>query len=104
MGIIESDYRLRTPQEWQAFAHNGLGICHQAQGKLEEAIGEFRETLRISPNYAEAHYNLGEVFEAQGKPQEAIGCYQEFIHLAPPKYSSHVKTAEQRISQLRQKT
>ena len=29
------------------------------QGKLEEAIAEYREAIRLKPDYADAHHNLG---------------------------------------------
>ena len=32
------------------------------EGKIEEAITHYQESLRIRPSYVEAHYNLGVAF------------------------------------------
>ena len=37
------------------------------QGKLDEAIAEFREAIRLKPDHAEAHYNLGIALEQPGE-------------------------------------
>ena len=42
------------------------------QGKLDEAIAEYREAIRLKPDDAEAHNNLGNDPERQGKLDEAI--------------------------------
>ena len=47
-------------------AHYNLGIALRDQGKLDEAIAEFREAIRLKPDYAEAHYNLGVALRDQG--------------------------------------
>ena len=52
-------------------AHFHLGNALTGQGKLEEAITEFRAAIRINPDDAEAHCNLGLTLRAQGKLAEA---------------------------------
>ena len=42
------------------------------QGKLDEAIAEYREAIRLKPDDAEAHNNLGIALHDQGKLDEAI--------------------------------
>lgn len=42
-----------------------------AEGKLNDAVGEFRNALAFDPTYAEAHLALAEVLDKQGKTQEA---------------------------------
>ena len=37
------------------------------QGKLEEAIAECREAIRLKPDHAEAHYNLGTALSRPGE-------------------------------------
>ncbi len=53
------------------------------KGLLKEAIAEFREAIRIYPNYAEAHNYLGVVLSKQGQLDEAIACYKKSIECAP---------------------
>ena len=42
-----------------AEAHNNLGVSLNDQGKLDEAIAEYREAIRLKPEHVEAHNNLG---------------------------------------------
>ena len=49
-----------------AEAHNNLGTALEATGKLDEAIAEYREAIRLKPDYAEAHYNLGLTLQWKG--------------------------------------
>jgi len=39
--------------------HNSLGADLAARGFQDEAIGEYREALRLYPGYSTAHFNLG---------------------------------------------
>ncbi len=56
--------------------HYNLGIALKRQGKLEEAIAEFRAAIRINPDDAEAHFHLGNALNGQGKLEEAIAEYR----------------------------
>ena len=42
-----------------AEAHAGLGLALFNQGKLAEAIAEYRTAIRMKPDFAEAHVALG---------------------------------------------
>jgi Flp pilus assembly protein TadD len=42
-----------------------------ANGKVDEAIADYREALSFDPNYAEAHEGLAKALERQGKAMEA---------------------------------
>ena len=46
-----------------AEAHNNLGASLGLQGKLDEAIAEFREALRVDPGHARARENLRTALE-----------------------------------------
>ena len=45
-------------------------------GRLDDAIAEYRETLRLDPNEAAAHNNLGSALVAAGRIREAIGQFE----------------------------
>ena len=42
-----------------AAAHYNLGLALGDQGKLDEAVAEYRTAIRLKPDVAEAHSNLG---------------------------------------------
>ena len=45
------------------------------QGKLDQAMAQYTEALRLKPDYAEAHNNLGLALAAQGKLDQAVAQY-----------------------------
>lgn len=52
-------------------------------GKLDEAVAEFRESIRLNSDFAQAHYELGTILEDQGKSEEADAEYAEAKRLKP---------------------
>ena len=60
-----------------------LGNALAGQGKLDEAIAEYREAIRLKPDYALAHNNLGLILGLQGKLDESIAEHREAIRLEP---------------------
>ena len=61
-----------------AVAHARLGVTLEAQGKLDEAIAEFREAIRLRPDDAHVHTRLGVALEAQGN------AFRKALDLASP--------------------
>ena len=57
-------------------AHNNLGDAFYKQGRMDEAITQFQQTLAIDSNNPEAHYDLGNAFFQQGRMDEAIAQFQ----------------------------
>jgi tetratricopeptide (TPR) repeat protein len=50
---------------------------------VQEAIGQYKQALRIKPDYADAHYNLGNALIQAGRVQEAIGHYEQALRIKP---------------------
>lgn len=53
-------------------AYYGLGLFYYEEGRLDEAVSEFKHTIALSPHYAAAHYNLGNTYVRKGLLDEAI--------------------------------
>ena len=70
-------------------AHSNLGEALSQQGKLDEAIAEYRTAIRLQPDLAVAHYNLGNALKDQGKLDEAIAEYRTAIRLQPDYAEAH---------------
>ena len=49
--------------------------------RLDEALGHFRNAVRINPNDAISHLNLGADLHERGQLREAIDEYQSVLHL-----------------------
>ncbi|HJZ97832.1 MAG TPA: tetratricopeptide repeat protein, partial [Candidatus Solibacter sp.] len=64
-------------------AHNQLGLAMAAEGKVTEAISEFRTAIALAPAYDEPHSNLGVAFGEQGRMGEAAVEFGEAIRLNP---------------------
>jgi len=64
-------------------AHNNLGCALFAKGEIDEPIRQFRQALRLKPDYTDPLKNLGGVFLEQGRWDEAIGHFQEALRRQP---------------------
>ncbi|ARV60369.1 hypothetical protein BZZ01_18600 [Nostocales cyanobacterium HT-58-2] len=71
--------------------HFWLGKALQDQGKLEDAIVEYRQAVYLDASHVEAHYNLGAVLSKQGKLEEAIAEYRQVLRLDPRDADAHNK-------------
>jgi superkiller protein 3 len=70
-------------------AHVNLGNALQHQGKLEEAVAEFRTAIRLRPDLVGANHNLGVALDERGKTQEALVAFREAIRLDPDNGAVH---------------
>ncbi len=53
-------------------AYNNLGAALALEGRIDEAVANYEEALRIHPGYANAHQNLGTELAKQGQSARAI--------------------------------
>src|SRR5262249_46168360 len=58
-------------------AHNNLAHILIAEGRLDEALEQYQEAVRLRPDFAEAQYNLGYALAQKGRVAEAIPRYQK---------------------------
>jgi tetratricopeptide (TPR) repeat protein len=69
--------------------HYGLGYALHAKGRLDEAMGAYREAIHLKMDYADAHCGLGNVLQAKGQLDEAVAAYREAIALQPDVATYH---------------
>jgi len=69
--------------------HMDLGNTYYRKGRLEEAIKEYREFLKLNPDSAEAHNSLGNVYYKQGRLDDALGEYRTALKLHPDSAEVH---------------
>jgi tetratricopeptide (TPR) repeat protein len=59
--------------------HFNHGTSFLRSGKIQEAVIQFNEVLRLKPDYSKAHYNLGIAMEKKYKPDNAMKHYKKAI-------------------------
>src|SRR5258708_32619800 len=55
----------------------GLAGAYLASEQAENAVTEYRETIRLKPDYSAAHRGLGRALERAGRTGEAIAAYKQ---------------------------
>ncbi len=83
------------PSENQALIHNAMGYAYFAQEQYDIAIREYKEALKLYPEYVIALNNLGNVYEKKQMIVKAVETYREAT-----KYDSENDTAKQRLKSL----
>ena len=78
-----------APQEG-AVTHLDRGNALLDQGDLDGAIAEYREALRLKPDYANVHNNLGVALKGKGGLDGAIAEYREALRLKPDYADAHM--------------
>jgi len=58
-------------------------------GRLDEAIDQYREALRLKPDYAVAHNNLGNALVSRGSSGDALQHFREAVRLDPSNAEAH---------------
>ncbi|HLX96126.1 MAG TPA: tetratricopeptide repeat protein [Verrucomicrobiae bacterium] len=62
-----------------------LGIAHelQGEGKLNEALAEYRVAERLSPNILYTHYTIGGLLADMNEPDKALAEYNQAAQIDP---------------------
>jgi adenylate cyclase len=64
-------------------AHFALGVACMNASRLQEAIAELSETVRLNPSHAFAYANLGQVFNYLNRPDEGLAQVELALRLNP---------------------
>ena len=83
MTVYTSFWVCRGNPETQAAMSAALGGDFMRQNKFDEAIQQYREAVRLEPDYSVLHNNLGVALDKQGQSEEAIRQYREAVRLQP---------------------
>lgn len=79
----------RNPSAW--LAHHNLALAlARAPDRHDEAMQEFREVIRLKPDFPDSHYGLGmELARIPGRKAEAMAEYEKAIELRPIYAEAH---------------
>ncbi len=77
--------------------HNELGLTYTQDGRVDDAIGEFRKALAADPRLPDAYANLGAILVAQERPKEAAEVLHKGLEMMPDSriYAALGSTEEQ---------
>jgi len=70
-------------EENLAPVHNALGFAYFCQEQYDMAIREYKEALRVNPEYVTAINNLGHVYERKKLTVQALQMYEEALKFEP---------------------
>ena len=81
-----------------AIIYNALGYAYFAQEQYDLAIRNYREALKINPEYVTALNNLGHSYERKQLMNQALETYESALEIAPKD-----STAKRRFDSLKKR-
>ncbi len=74
-----------------SFARYGLAMELANNGRLDEAVGEYRTLLAQDETYAAAYFHSGQALEKLGRIEEARATYEKGIEITTRKGDAHTR-------------
>ncbi len=71
--------------------HFALGLTFLQEKKVLEAISEFKQTIRLNPQFCESYYILAQSFELSGNKSDALLSYRKFLEVVTSEDLSNSK-------------
>ncbi len=81
--------RVLERDEFDAQAHDGLGVALRRQGHYEDAVYEHLRAASLQHNRAQTHTNLGIALARTGQVDWAIQAFEQAVKLAPDEPFPH---------------
>lgn len=87
------------PEQNQALIHNAMGYAYFAQEQYDISIREYKEALKLYPEYVIAHNNLGNVYEKKQMTIKALETYKSALEFDPENETAKLraKSLEKRL-------
>ncbi|HEV3448386.1 MAG TPA: tetratricopeptide repeat protein [Gemmataceae bacterium] len=90
IALWEHTLRVTGPN---AQARHGLGIAYRDAGRLDEAVEQFKEALRIEPTYDRCDIQLFAILGKQGKIEEAVSHFKSALRFRPDNAHAQLEVA-----------
>ena len=87
--LVVCNWPVLSMGDMRAITALNVGTELQAEGRLDEAVAQYRQVLALTPDDALAHSNLGTALAAQGRLDEAVGHYERALALVPGDADTH---------------
>ena len=83
VGVIVRYQELRVVSAKKASEYFKSGCLLQQEGKLDEAIRAYKNSIEYCPEFADTYKSLGDTLQEQGKLEEAVGAYSKALAIKP---------------------
>jgi len=83
----------------RAVAHYNLANALRDTGRIDEAIGHYRQAITLDPHLAEAHLNVGILLKDQGRLEEAKESFKRALLARPDLVEAHTNMGLLHIEQ-----
>lgn len=81
-----------------AAVYNAMGFAHFAQEQYDLAIRNYKEAIKLAPDYVTAINNLGHAYERKQLSAQALEAYEQSLS-----YEPNNQTAKRRADSLRKR-
>jgi tetratricopeptide (TPR) repeat protein len=82
-GLTAAVAHAQSSPSADAIERNNRGATLVKDGKVTEAVAEFRAAVEMSPGYVTAQANLAYAYEKAGRLDDAMTAYQKLLELEP---------------------
>ena len=59
------------------------GKILEKQGKLDDALAAFRQTVLVNPKESDAYFEMGAIYQQRGDRARALAAYQKAVEISP---------------------
>jgi len=73
------------------FARYSLAMALRSAGDGPEAVAQFRELVRRSPDYVPTYLMLGQLLDELGRPEEALEALEDGLEAARRQGNGHAE-------------
>lgn len=89
VAAVLCNWPLLSPERMSGRTHANLGGAYAAEGRVAEAIAEYRLALERDPRSAAAHAGLGTLLARRGETTMALEQFEAALESAPDLAASH---------------
>lgn len=83
LGLAAVPFNIKMVHQDLAVSYNNLALIYKKQHMYNEAIEEFKESIRINPNLAGVRYNLGMLYYKSGNLDNSIEMLKKAAEINP---------------------